>query len=494
MSDDPVRFRRARIREGRVPVLIKIFQGAGALPGQHKDWAFSTLLLLYYSQVLDLPATYAAIVLGISLFVDAISDPLVGAYSDNFKSRLGRRHPFMLAAIVPVGLFMYALFVPPGGLSTLLLSGWMLVCTVLVRVAFTFFAVPWNAVAAELSTDYRERTSIITYRMFVGWLMGVIFIFIMYSYVFPSTPEYSNGLLDPSKYSVFAAVAALLMMLWMGVATWLTRNQIDYLPQPTDATSRQSIADMLARTWLALKSRNFRLLFFATLISSAVGGTGQVFDVYMNIYYWEFTTEDIRWFSFAIIGAIGAFLTVGLIQRRIEKQHIMIVSLLAMTLLSMIKVAFRFWGIWPENGDPLLLWLFVGHACLMAYCGSMVLIMFASMIADIVDEQEFDVGLRQEGVFSAGITFAGKATSSLGLVIGGTLLDLFIAFPRGAEPGGVDTDTLFLLAFSDGIAVPALNVIPFLLLLGYTLTRKRLHEIQADLQIHPAGPGGADTR
>lgn len=486
-AGDAVLFRRSENRIGKVSIATKLFQGIGALPGQHKEWAFNTLLLLYYSQILGLPATYASIVLAVSLILDAFSDPLVGAYSDNFRSRFGRRHPFMLAAIIPTSGCMFALFSPPEGLSTISLLGWMMFFTVLMRLSFTFFAVPWNAVAAELSEDYKERTTIITYRMVVGWLGGVIFIFAMYSFVFPSTNEHSNGLLDESRYPVFAAVLALLMFTYMTLTTLLTRNQVRFLPQPTGASPPESAVAMLQRTLMALQSRNFRLLFLAVLISAAVGGTGQVFDIFMNLYYWEFSTEDIRWFSFAIFGAVASFLTAGPIQTRYEKQHIMIACLVAGTLLAMIKVLFRFWNVWPENGDPLLLWLFVGYASLGAYFGSLVLIMFASMMADIVDEQELQTGLRQEGVFSAGITFAGKATTSLGLIIGGMLLDFFIRFPRGAEAGAVDADTLFLLAFSDGIAVPVLNLIPFLLLFGYSLTRTRLHEIQNELRRRAAG-------
>ena len=487
LTGSKILFRRSESRRGKVPVAIKLFQGVGALPGQHKEWAFNTLLLLYYSQILDVPATYASIVLAISLILDAISDPLVGAYSDNFRSRFGRRHPFMLAATIPTSLFMFALFSPPGGLSTAALTGWMLVFTVLMRLSFTFFAVPWNAVAAELSEDYRERTTIITYRMVVGWLGGVLFMFAMYTWIFPSTANQSNGLLDETRYPVFAVVLASLLFGWMALTTLMTRDQVRFLPQPTDASPPQSVADMFLRTWLALKSRNFRLLFLAVLISAAVGGTGQVFDIFMNLYYWEFRTEDIRWFTFAILGAVASFLTAGLIQSRYEKQNIMITCLIVVTLLAMIKVLFRFWHIWPENGDPLLLWLFVGHASLAAYFGSIVLIMFASMVADIVDEQELETGLRQEGVFSAGITFAGKATTSLGLIIGGMLLDLFIRFPCGVEPGAVHPDILFLLAFSDGIAVPLLNLIPFMLLLGYSLTSTRLDDIQTELRRRAAG-------
>ncbi len=475
-------FRRAEQREGRVPVWVKLCQGVGALPGQHKDWAFNTLLLLYYSQVLGLPASYAGAVLSIALILDAVSDPLVGAYSDNFKAKYGRRHPFMLAAVIPVAASAFALFAPPDGLSTTGLTIWMLIATVTLRLTFTLFVVPWNAVAAELSQDYRERTSIITYRMAIGWIGGVIFIFAMYSLVFPTSEAYSNSLLDASRYPLFAMIFSLLVLIWMLIPIFGTLGQIRFLPQPTAAAPRQSLHDMWTRTVLALKSRNFRRIFLATLISSAVLGTGQVFDVYMNLFFWEFSTEDIRWLSFVVIGAIASFVTAGLWQRRFEKSQIMGWSLLAFTALAMSKVLLRFANVWPENGDPSLIWWFVGHGCLAAYTGSMVLIMFASMVADTVDEQDYEHGLRQEGIFSAGIAFAGKAVTSLGLMIGGFLLDFVIRMPRDGVPGGVPDDTLFRLAVTDGIAIPAFNLLAFWLLTRYSLDRHRLSEIQAVLK------------
>ena len=80
-----------RERQGPVPTHVKILNGFGAIPGQHKDFAFNTLLLLYYSQILGLPASWASLALGASLVIDAVSDPLVGSWSDNFRSRFGRR-------------------------------------------------------------------------------------------------------------------------------------------------------------------------------------------------------------------------------------------------------------------------------------------------------------------------------------------------------------------------------------------------------------------
>ena len=77
------------------------------------DNGLSFFVLVYYSQVLGLSATLAGLALGVGLFVDAVSDPLVGWWSDRFRSRFGRRHPFLYFSIVPLGLSYYLLWVPP---------------------------------------------------------------------------------------------------------------------------------------------------------------------------------------------------------------------------------------------------------------------------------------------------------------------------------------------------------------------------------------------
>ena len=96
---DEVLFANARQRQGSVPILMKILSRFGSVLGQHKDFAFNTLLLLCYSQILGLSASWAFLDLSVSMVVDAVLAPLVGGWSDNFRSRFGRRHLFMLAAI-----------------------------------------------------------------------------------------------------------------------------------------------------------------------------------------------------------------------------------------------------------------------------------------------------------------------------------------------------------------------------------------------------------
>lgn len=482
MSGVAVEYHREKKRQGKVPVSTKIFQGIGALPNSHKDFAFNTFLLLYYSQILGVPASTTSIILALCLFADAITDPLVGAYSDNFRSRLGRRHPFMYAAAIPLGLCLYLLFSPPEAAGETLLVVWLFAFALLTRVTFTFFLIPWNALLAEFSDDYVERTSIYTYRYLVGWVGGVAFTFGSYTWIFTSSTEYPAGQLDPANYGLFAMVVGGLVTFWCLLSTHLTRREIPYLLQPRAATPKFDLKELLGQVLLALTSPNFRLIFVCVLLFAGVAGVGQVFDIYMNTYFWEFKPEDLRWMAFAVLGAMVSFVTVPLMQKHFQKQTILIAVLSATMILAMIKVLFRFWDIWPDNGDPWLLVALVIHTGIISYLLTCAGILFGSMIADLVDEQEHRVQRRQEGVFSSAIGFSAKATSSLGLILGGFLLDYLVSFPRGTQPGEVEYDVLFRLAVTDGIVVPICYFLPIFMMSRYTLTRDRLETIQAELR------------
>ena len=143
---------------------------------------------------------------------------------------------------------------------------------------------PWGAIAAELSEDYDERTVIIAYRMLIGLIGGGLFIFFIYG-VFPASENFENGLFDSRNYQPFALIISALMFVWMTFSTVTTLDQVKYLPQP--ASEVPTIAPRRSSPIIeALKNTYFRVLFIATLVASAVLGTGQVFDTYMNTFFW----------------------------------------------------------------------------------------------------------------------------------------------------------------------------------------------------------------
>lgn len=118
----------------------------------------------------------------------------------------------------------------------------------------------------------------------------------------------------------------------------------------------------------------------------------------------------------------------------IQKQAILAVALVISLALGMLKVTLRLFDVLPDNSDPMILVVFVIHASIVVAVLTVGGVMISFMIADLVDEQELRVNLRHEGVFTSAIGFASKSVSSIGLIIGGLLLDLVIRFPRHLCP------------------------------------------------------------
>ncbi|HMP62507.1 MAG TPA: MFS transporter, partial [Phenylobacterium sp.] len=157
MSESP-----ARPAAKRLSLPTKLFYGFGTVAFGVKDQGFSYLLLIFYNQVIGMPAHTVGLVIMIAMIFDAISDPLIGQMSDNWRSKWGRRHPFMYAAAIPVAI-TYGLLWNPPELSETGLFFYLLGVAVLIRTFITLYEIPSTALAAELTTDYDERTKVLSY-------------------------------------------------------------------------------------------------------------------------------------------------------------------------------------------------------------------------------------------------------------------------------------------------------------------------------------------
>ena len=175
---------------------------SGALPEALKNFAFGTFLLFFYNQVLHVDAFKASAAIALALIIDAGVDPLIGSFSDDLKTRLGRRHPLMYLSAVPIAVGLYLAFSPPAGLSEKLLLVWLFGTVVITHVSMSVFVVPWTALYAEFSDDYAERTTIVTWRYAVGWLGTLVFILAHLAISSsPAPPAYKPGQLNPHAYA-----------------------------------------------------------------------------------------------------------------------------------------------------------------------------------------------------------------------------------------------------------------------------------------------------
>ncbi|MEL0163224.1 MAG: MFS transporter, partial [Halieaceae bacterium] len=178
---------------------IRLSYGLGAVAYGIKDNGFAYFLLLFYTAVVGLDPALAGLALLIALLLDGLGDPVVGYWSDNLRSKWGRRHPFMYAAAVPVAI-SYALLWQPPDWSDNALFLYLVVLAVLVRTLITLYETPSSALMPELTPDYDERTKIQAWRSLFGWVGGAGMAVFMYAFLLVPAPDYPVGTLNREGY------------------------------------------------------------------------------------------------------------------------------------------------------------------------------------------------------------------------------------------------------------------------------------------------------
>lgn len=476
---------------GRVPRPLKIIYAIGASAEVIIGFAFNAFNFFYYTNILGVPGTLVGLAISIGLFFDAITDPLVGAWSDRWKSKLGRRHPFMFTAPLPVMLALFLIYSPPGGLESFGLFLWLTFLSLLMRGAMTLFHLPHLALGAELSADFTERTRVMSMNTLIGALGGVATAFVAFSFFFNATPEFDNGLLNRSAYPTFAVCAALVGGAVMVLSTVFTMSVIPRLSINPPEQERFSLKTFIEDCRSALSNRNYLVLLMGYLLLSATLGTRETISLHMNTYFWELVPEQIRYFApFAFIAPVLGFFLTAPLHDRFEKKPVIMGSLVGLLIFASSPVLLRISGLFPENHSPWLLPTLITFFVISLSFGAILLISVMSTLADVADEQEVISGRRQEGMFYAARSFFAKASSGLGHLLAGIAIDV-IHFPVGAEPGTIAASTVLKLGLIDGPIAVIPGAIAIAFYVKFNLTRARHREIQQRLAAARAAPAGS---
>ena len=471
---------------------IRLAYGVGSVADGVKNVTFNAFLILYYTTVLGLPGTLSGLAIFIALCVDAVTDPLMGSLSDSFRSRFGRRHPFMFFAALPMALCMYGLFAPPDGLTQGGLFGWLVTFSIGVRLFLTFYMVPSSAMAPEMTTHYDERTTLNSFRWLLGWsgalVMGATGWFV---FLADRGEQIGEGRLQAANYPALGAFAGLMVFIAILVSSAGTRKLIPKLRQASGTGPVFSLNRFAGEVRTALASHSMRVLLASSLFAAAALGVGEVLGTYMNTWFWEFRSEQLGFLTlFQIVPILVGVLMVRPFSQAMDKRSAAIRLALFAILWGPLPVVLRLTGVAPENGSPALLAMIMAHGGLLVAALIQIGILNGAMVMDAIDENEFETGARHEGVFVSALSFTGKAVSGFGNFLGGVILDL-IRFPTGeaAAVGQVPEDAIVRLGLIAGPGLVVFYLISVAFLSRLRLTRARYAEVTAALQARPGDAG-----
>jgi len=463
----------AAARGGITSVRTKIFYGLGSVAFGVKDNGFQTILLPFYNQIVHLAPQMVGLALAIAMICDAVVDPIVGNFSDHLRTRWGRRHPLMYASALPVAISYLLLWNPPHW-STGALFAYLVIVAVITRTFITFYEIPSSALVPELTEDYDQRTSFISYRVFFGWYGGMTMLLLAYSVFLQPDATHKVGQLNEVGYSHYGLVAAIVMFCAILISAAGTHRFIPQfrVPPVTSKSIGQYAREMLA----TLSNRAFLILMLSGIFFNMAVGLVFALNFYVNTYFWMLTSSQLSIIALAtFVSVFFAFLISPMISRMLGKKHASVLMFMFGFAISMMPLGLRFLGVLPPNGSSALvgvLWIFTAVSGIFTIGAS---IMIISMLSDVVEESEVTTGRRSEGLFFAGSAFMQKVVSGFGLLASGLVL-WAAGFPADAVPGKIDPAIVnrFLMIY-----VPidvALFLIGFAIMWRFPITRESHRE------------------
>ncbi|MFQ5741504.1 MAG: MFS transporter [Acidobacteriota bacterium] len=457
---------------------VKLLYGIGEIPITVSMIVFGLFILFFYNSVMGVSATVVGIASAVGLLWDAVIDPYIGYRSDHSKSRLGRRHAYMLAGSLTMGFFFWLLLAPPQGLGPFGLFLWLLVATLLLRLTSAIYRIPYLSLGAELSQDYHERTSIVGIRSFFGLCGTLAAASLSFVLFFPNTTEIDPKLNYSSYPKMGLAYGAVMMLAGLLAVAGTTAFRFRHPASREEGTG--SLRGFVAGFLEALRNPAFRAVWLSFSLFFLAVAFNSVLAIHYFTWYVHIdaSTSLSKIQSCFFIGALVGVVSWIWLSKRTEKRKIYLLTILMTGALMMGATLLFGEGHLFGTGNPVP--LYFGNA-LAGFFASGLWVVPGSMLADIADADELKTGQRREGVYFGLLNFGEKIAAGLAVLLGGLLLDYFVLLVPGEAQSAVTTSRIGLLF---GFLPALLLGVSAALILGYRLDHKEVTSIQSQLKRH----------
>jgi GPH family glycoside/pentoside/hexuronide:cation symporter len=388
----------------------KIMYGVGDIGFSLTSTILGAYFAIFMTDVVGIRPGIAAAAIFLGRSWDYINDPIFGHLSDRTRTRWGRRRPFLLLGALPLALTFTMLWYRPPWENMIGLAVYYAIAYIVFEASATFIYMPYFALTPELTSDYDERTSLTTYRMFFSILGSLLAFTIPLMIVGSFTPENAPRVLVMG--AVFAVISALPMLL----VFFGTRERQEYMQQERP-TLRQSLG-------AARSNRPFIFglaIFLATWISVEILQATLLF--YIKYVVQKEPQSDVI-MATIFVTAIFALPIWEWVSRRWSKRWAYIYGIAFWAVVQIVLITLN-----PSTGLGLILFL-----CVLAGVGVAVAhVLPWSILPDSIEWGEWKTGERHEGMLYSLTTLTKKVATSIALPVMLLLLEFTGYVPNAAQ-------------------------------------------------------------
>lgn len=446
----------------KVSERLKLGWGVGSLGVAILFNSYAALFLFYLTNVVGMGVALAGTLLFISKIFDIATDIPMGVISDRTDTRWGRRRPYLFVAAIVCGACFIMLFNVPAvpeqyagtGGAPAATTTYVLAMLLLYALGYTMFNVPYMAMPAEMSEDFHERTSIMSYR--------VIFIQVGALIAVGAAPKLANAYgggvegygMVGWMLGLSAAAAMLICFFATAKARFRRRSSVTY-----------SIREQLV---LAFRNRPFRILAAVKLLQLL--GLSSVITSLLFFVKNVLQLDQGVLLIYSVAYAAAALITVPLIwvkaSRRFGKRNTYILAT-AGYVLSVLT-----WYLAAPGETQLV---FAIRSFALGTFASGILLMGITLLPDTMEYDRRTTGMNREGIFAGAYSLVEKFAFAVGPLVVSIVLTL-LGYQESVDNANVAQSQQAISAIYLSVAaVPAIAMgLSILLLLRYDLTEAKL--------------------
>lgn len=359
---------------------------------------FTIFYVNYGTDVLLLAPWLMGLLFSLTRIWDAVSDPVAGYLSDRTRSRFGRRRSWMFAAAIPLGLAYMALWNPPLALGATGTAVWVGVALFLYSTSFTAFLMPHEAMGAELTTSYHERTRLFGLKHLVFTLGSFGALGVMY--VFTTAEDIRAAALTATTMGgVMVAVVIVL--------------SVRRLKERADFQGRGS-TNLIRAFGDVWRNRHARLLLFVFGIENLGTASVALLTPYVMKYIVKAPEATVPMLlAYFVPNLLFPYVWIR-VSRHTGKKRLWLAAMSVMTL--------GFAGLFFV-GEGTVLYM-MGCSAVLGIGWSCGAVLAPSVKSDVIDYDDLQTGERKEGAYFAVWNLVRKSAMGIVAIITGFALQL----------------------------------------------------------------------
>ncbi len=384
----------------KLPWWRKVMYGSGDLGFSLTSTITAAYFLFFLTAVVGIPMGVASIALLIGKNWDWINDPLFGYITDHTRTRWGRRRPFLLFGTIPYVITFALMWWRPPLHGNVALVIYYAVVYVFYEASATMVYMPYFALTPELTSDYDERTSLVSMRAFFSIFGSLLAFSIPEMIVNGFIPEHAGNVL------LMGAIFAFISALPMYVVFFVTKERPEFMEQKQPGLW-QSIKDTVQNKPFVFGT----IIYLFTWVTIDILQTILIFYItYVVVQEANATVIMATIFTVAIL-ALPIWTSTS---KRVNKRVAYIIGMAFFAAVLMVLMSLT-----PTTPLYLILGL-----CVLAGIGvSAAHVIPWAMIPDAIEVGELKSGRRHEGTYYSLITLAQKIASGIAIPGAGLVME-----------------------------------------------------------------------